>query len=148
MFNTFALKRVNDEFVLRACLSYCVCCAVPSAVLAVVGALWLARLLLSRSPRIVNEAGVLEVSGKDMEAKQSKRRGRCRLGRFRSLSSWLQEPGGRQEVFSETVKVIGCPHVCTIPHAIRSDRQRPSADKFLLLVCVGLRRPAPAGGVR
>ena len=82
IFYTFAFKRVNGEFVLRACLSSCVCCAVPGAVLAVVGALWLARLLLSRSPRIVNEAGVLEVSGKDREAKQSKRRGFCRLGKF------------------------------------------------------------------
>ena len=81
-FYTLVLKRVNGEFVLRACLGYCVCCAVPAAVLAVVGALWLARLLLSRPPRIVDEAGVPEVSGKDMEAKQSKRRGLCRLGRF------------------------------------------------------------------
>ena len=52
------------------------------AVLAVVGALQLAMLPLSRSPRIVDEAGVLKVSGKDREAKQSKRRGLCRLGRF------------------------------------------------------------------
>ena len=127
---TFALKRVNGEFVLRACLCCCVCCAVPGAVLAVVGALWLARVLLSRPPRIVDEAGVLEVSGKDREAKQSKRRGRCQFGTIWSLSSWRQEPGGRQKSFSETVKVIGCPYVCTIPHATRSDRPGPVLASF------------------
>ena len=40
------LKEVNSECVLRACLSYCGCCAVAGAVFAAVGALWLARLLL------------------------------------------------------------------------------------------------------
>ena len=104
---------------MRACLSYCVCCAVPAAVLAVVGALWLARLLLSRSPRIVDEAGVLEVSGKDREAKQSKRRGRCRLGRFGRYLLGAKSQEADKKVFSETVKVIGCPYVCTIPHATR-----------------------------
>ena len=34
------------------------------------------------SPRILDKAGVLEVSGKDREAKQSKRRGLSRLERF------------------------------------------------------------------
>ena len=47
-FFTFSVK-VNGEFVLRACLSSCVSCAVAGAVLAVVGALWSARLLLSSS---------------------------------------------------------------------------------------------------
>ena len=49
IFHTFALKGVDGEFVLRACLSY------------------------------------LEVSGKDKEAKQRKRRGLGRLGRFGRL---------------------------------------------------------------
>ena len=51
-------------------LSHCDCRALAGAVPAAVGALWSARLLSSRSPSIVDEAGVLEVSGKDREAKQ------------------------------------------------------------------------------
>ena len=42
-------KKVNVVFVLRACLCCYVCPAVAGAALSVVGALWLAKLLLSRS---------------------------------------------------------------------------------------------------
>ena len=45
----FSMKEVSGEFVLRACLCACVCRAVAGAVLAVVGASWLAWLLLPRS---------------------------------------------------------------------------------------------------
>ena len=85
-------KKINGEFVLRACLSNCVCCAVGGAVLAVVGALWLAWLLLSRSC-CVDEAGVLEVSVKDKEAKQSERRGLCRVDDLVAMFLAPRHPG-------------------------------------------------------
>ena len=71
----FLIKIFFAKFVFPDCLSHCSCRLLAAgAAPAVVGALWLARLLLSRSPRCPG--------GQDREAKQSKRFGLCRLGRF------------------------------------------------------------------
>ena len=62
----FSFVLVFGEFVLRACLSCCVCCAVAGAVLAV-WCLVVDKVAAVPIELSVDEAGVLEVSGKDWE---------------------------------------------------------------------------------
>ena len=63
------------------------------------------------------------MAGQEKEAKQSERRGLCRLGRFGRHVLRSKAPGEANKiVLSVTVKVVGLPQSGTIQHAMKSER--------------------------